>query len=160
MRVFARRERPHPGARLTLFEAGDGWRYSLWVTNRPAATKGWLSQNAYIDAAHRVYTRVEDAIRTGKDCGTGKYPSTSLAMHKAWQAAALTAAALLAWLRLLPLTGPWPEPSPRRCVRILHVAGRPMRGGRRRYLKIAGTWPWAPAIVAAWNRISALAQAP
>jgi len=31
MRVFARRERPHPGAQLTLFEAGDGWRYSLWV---------------------------------------------------------------------------------------------------------------------------------
>src|SRR6266481_1636197 len=29
MRVFARRERPHPGAQLTLFEAGDGWRYSL-----------------------------------------------------------------------------------------------------------------------------------
>jgi len=42
MRVFARRERPHPGAQLTLFEAADGWRYSLWVTNRPAATRaGW-----------------------------------------------------------------------------------------------------------------------
>ena len=42
MRIFARRERPHPGAQLTLFEAEDGWRYTLWVTNRPAATKGWL----------------------------------------------------------------------------------------------------------------------
>jgi hypothetical protein len=30
MRVFARRERPHCGAQLTLFEAADGWRYSLW----------------------------------------------------------------------------------------------------------------------------------
>ena len=54
MRVFARRERPHPGAQLTLFEAGDGWWYSLWATNRPAATKGWLGQAAYLDAAHRV----------------------------------------------------------------------------------------------------------
>ena len=62
MRVFARRERPHPGAQLTLFEAGDGWRYSLWATNRPAATRGWLGQAAYIDAAHRVQARVEDAI--------------------------------------------------------------------------------------------------
>ena len=35
MRVFARRERPHPGAQLTLFEDEDGWRYSLWVTNLP-----------------------------------------------------------------------------------------------------------------------------
>ena len=34
MRVFARRERPHPGAQLSLLEAADGWRYSLWVTNR------------------------------------------------------------------------------------------------------------------------------
>jgi len=62
MRVFARRERPHPGAQLTLFEAEDGWRYSLWVTNRPASTRGWLGQNAYLDAAHRVHARVEDAI--------------------------------------------------------------------------------------------------
>jgi hypothetical protein len=62
MRVFARRERPHPGAQLTLFEAGDGWRYSLWATNRPAGT-GWLGQNAYVDAAHRVHARVEDAHR-------------------------------------------------------------------------------------------------
>jgi len=62
MRVFARRERPHPGAQLTLVEAEDGWRYSLWVTNRAAGTKGWLGQNAYIDAAHRAQARVEDAI--------------------------------------------------------------------------------------------------
>ena len=46
-----------------------------------------------------------DAIRADKDCGIGKYPSTSLAMNKAWQAAALTAATLLAWLRLLALDG-------------------------------------------------------
>jgi hypothetical protein len=39
----------------------------LWATNRPAATRGWLGQNAYIDAAHRVHARVEDAIRVGKD---------------------------------------------------------------------------------------------
>ncbi len=52
MRVFARRERPHPGAQLTLFEAEDGWRYSLWVTNLPARLRGWRANPAYIDAAH------------------------------------------------------------------------------------------------------------
>jgi hypothetical protein len=161
MRVFARRERPHPGAQLTLFEAADGWRYSLWVTNRPAATKGWLGQNAYIDAAHRVHARVEDAIRTGKDCGIGKYPSTSLAMNKAWQAAALTAATLLAWLRLLALDGHLARAEPKTLrYRILHAAGRIVHSGRRRFLKIAATWPWATDIATAWNRISALAQAP
>jgi hypothetical protein len=38
MRVFARREGPHPGAQVTLFETADGWRYSLWVTNLPERT--------------------------------------------------------------------------------------------------------------------------
>jgi hypothetical protein len=55
MRVFARRERPHPGAQLTLFEAGDGWRYSLWATNRPAGTRGWLGQAAYIDGTSKRF---------------------------------------------------------------------------------------------------------
>jgi hypothetical protein len=161
MRIFARRERPHPGAQLTLFETGDGWRYTLWVTNRPASTRGWLGQPAYIDAAHRVHARVEDAIRTGKDCGIGKYPSTSLAMNKAWQAAALTAATLLAWLKLLALDGTLAKAEPKTLrYRILHAAARLTRGGRRRHLRIQATWPWAADIVTAWDRVSALPQAP
>src|SRR6516225_8314563 len=160
MRVFARRERPHPGAQLTLFEAEDGWRYSLWVTNLPASTRGWRGQLAYIDAAHRVHARVEDAIRTGKDCGIGKYPSESLAMNKAWQAAALTAATLLAWLKLLALDGRLTRAEPKTLrYRILHTA-RLACSGRRRHLKIAATWPWAPAITAAWHRIAALPHPP
>ena len=95
MRVFARRERPHPGAQLTLFEAEDGWRYTLWATNRPAATKGWLGQNAYIDAAHRVQARVEDAIRTGKDAGLGHFPSFDFGVNAAWLTAAMTGQILL-----------------------------------------------------------------
>ena len=131
MRIFARRERPHPGAQLTLFEAEDGWRYTLWVTNLPGTTRGWRGQLAYIDAGHRVHARVEDAIHTGKDCGIGKYPSTSLAMNKAWQAAALTAATLLAWLRLLALDGHLARAEPKTLrYRILHAAARLTRGGR------------------------------
>ena len=161
MRIFARRERPHPGAQLTLFEAEDGWRYTLWVTNRPAATRGWLGQPAYIDAAHRVHARVEDAIRTGKDCGIGKFPSTSLAMNKAWQAAALAAATLLAWLKLLALDATLARAEPKTLrYRILHAAARLTRGGRRRRLNIQASWPWAADIVTAWDRITALPQAP
>jgi len=74
MRVFARRERPHPGAQLTLLETEDGYRYVLWVTNLPPATKGWRGNPAYIDAGHRVHARVEDGIRTGKDTGIGRFP--------------------------------------------------------------------------------------
>src|SRR4029077_3032121 len=63
MRVFARRERPHPGAQLTLFEAADGWRYSLWATNRPAATRGWLRAAAHHDAPHPGHAPGADDVR-------------------------------------------------------------------------------------------------
>jgi Transposase DDE domain group 1 len=161
MRVFARRERPHPGAQLTLFETEDGWRYTLHVSNVPAALQGWRSQLAYIDAAHRVHARVEDRIRTGKDCGIGHFPSQSLAINSAWLTASLIAATLLAWLAHLALDGDLAKAEPKTLrYRILHAAARLTRGGRRRHLKIAATWPWAAAIATAWTRISALPQAP
>jgi Transposase DDE domain group 1 len=161
MRVFARRERPHPGAQLTLFEADDGRRYSLWVTNLPARQRGWRADPAYIDAAHRVHARVEDAVRTGKDTGIGKFPSQAFALNQAWLTAALIAATLLAWLKLLALDGPLAKAEPKTLrYRILHTAARLTRSGRRRHLKIAAAWPWAPAIVTAWDRITALPQAP
>ena len=161
MRVFARRERPHPGAQLTLFEAGDGWRYSLWASNIPAGLRGWRGQLAYIDAAHRVHARVEDRIRTGKDCGLGKFPSHNFAINSAWLAASLIAATLLSWLRLIALDGDLARAEPKTLrYRILHATGKLVRGGRRRRLKIPATWPWADAIATAWARITALPQAP
>jgi hypothetical protein len=161
MRVFARRERPHPGAQLTLFEAEDGWRYSLWVTNRPPDTKGWLGQNAYIDAAHRVQARVEDAIRTGKQAGLGHFPSFDYGVNAAWVTAAMTGQILLAWLKLLALDGDLARAEPKTLrYRVLHAAARLVRGGRRRRLKIQASWPWAEAITAAWQQIDALPQAP
>jgi hypothetical protein len=43
---------------------------------------------------------------------------------------------------------------------VLHGAARLVRGRRRRWLKIAASWPWAKAVTAAWKQISALPQAP
>jgi len=161
MRIFARRERPHPGAQLTLFEAEDGWRYSLHVTNLPATLRGWRANPAYIDAAQRVHARVEDGIRTGKVCGIGRFPSHAMAMNKAWFTAALIAGTLLAWLRLLALDSALARAEPKTLrYRILHAAARITRGARRRQLKIQASWPWATDIVTAWDRITALAHAP
>lgn len=161
MRVFARRERPHPGAQLSLFEAGDGYRYVLWVTNLPAAAKGWRANPAYIDAAHHVHARIEDGIRTGKDTGIGRFPSRDFAFNAAWLAASLIAATLLAWLKLIALDGALARAEPKALrYRVLHAAARLVRGGRRRQLKIAATWPWASQIAAAWTRIAALAHPP
>ena len=161
MRVFARRERPHPGAQLTLFEAEDGWRYSLWVTNLPASARR-LARPA------RLHRRRPPGARPGRR----RHPHrqrhrdrpvprpTLFALNQAWLAAALIAATLLAWLRLLALDGALAKAEPKTLrYRILHAAARLTRGGRRRRLKIAATWPWAPAIVTAWERITALPQA-
>ena len=133
----------------------------LWVTNLPYRTRGWRGQAPYIDAAHRVHARVEDGIRTGKDTGIGKLPSHDLGLNKAWFAAALTAAMLIAWLRLIALDGDLARAEPKALrYKIFHAAGRLVRGGRRRLLKIAAAWPWADAITTAWQRLTALTQAP
>ena len=157
MRVFARRERPHPVAQLTLFEAEDGWRYTLRATNLPEDTRGWRGQCAYIDAGHRVHARVEDVIRTGKDTGLGHFPSRDYGLNKAWLDASMTACILLSWLRHLALDGRLAKAEPKTLrYRVFHTAARLVRGGRRKTLKIAATWPWATAIITAWKRIQAL----
>ena len=40
MRIFARREQPHPGARLSLFEHEDGYRYQLSGHQPPPGHRG------------------------------------------------------------------------------------------------------------------------
>jgi len=68
---------------------------------------------------------------------------------------------LLAWLKLLALDGHLAKAEPKTVrYRVLHAAARLVRTGRRRRLKIAASWPWAAAIVTAWDRITALPQAP
>ena len=46
MRVFTRRDRPHPGAQLSLFETRDGWRspcgYRTWPPCCAAGGPSWL----------------------------------------------------------------------------------------------------------------------
>jgi len=69
MRIIVRRERPHPGAQLSLFEERDGWRYQAIATN---TTPGQL---AFLEARHRAHARVEDRIRHAKDTGLNRFPS-------------------------------------------------------------------------------------
>ena len=102
---------------------------------------------------------IRDPVR--KDTGIGRFPSHLFALNQAWLAASLTAAILLAWLKLLALDGGLAKAEPKTLrYRVLHSAARLVRGGRRRRLKIQATWPWAEAITAAWQRIDALPQAP
>ena len=77
-------------------------------------------------------------------------------------AAVAPSADLIAWTRLLALTGDATilrdcEPKALR-YRFLHVPARLTRSARRRRLKIPESWPWAAAIVAVFANIAAIPQ--
>jgi hypothetical protein len=120
VRWAARRELPHPGAQLSLFEEADGLRYQLFATNTPTTTCGQLGQIAFLEARHRAQAHVEDCIRNAKNTGLNHLPSKhagiNVGINQAWPAASAIACDLLAWLRLLCLSGDLPRPNPRPCA--------------------------------------------
>lgn len=151
MRVIVRRERPHPGAQLSIFEERDGWRYQAFVTNTATG------QLAVLEARHRAHARVEDRIRAAKDSGLGRFPSREFAINTAWLAAVAIAADLIAWLRMLALTGALAKAEPKALrYRLLHVPARLTRSARRRHLRIPRTWPWVDELIGVFARISAI----
>jgi hypothetical protein len=151
MRIIARREKPHPGAQLSLFEQADGWRYQLLATNTAHTNAQFLK------ARHRPHARVENNIRTGKQTGLGHLPSTSIEVNRAWCLAATIACDLLCWLRLLCLAGPLATAEPKTLrYRLLHTAVRIVRGQRKRKIRIPATWPWAQQLAACLHAALAL----
>ena len=151
MRIILRRERPHPGAQLTLFETRDGCRYTAFVTNTEVGQLQWL------EARHRAHARVEERIRCGRDIGLGRLPSREFAINQAWCAATAIAIDLIRWLQLLTLDGELAKAEPKALrYRILHTAARYTRGQRRRWLRIPARWPWAEQISNAYAAIAAI----
>jgi hypothetical protein len=155
MRILARRERPHPGAQLSVFEDRDGWRYQCIATDTP------LGQLAFLDARHRAHARVEDRIRCGKDTGLGRFPSRAFAINAAWLTTVMLAVDLLSWTQTILLHDQpalaRAEPKTLR-YRLLHVAARLVRGGRRLRLRLDQRWPWATQLAVAFARCTALPQ--
>ncbi len=151
MRVVLRRERPHPGAQLSLFEEADGWRYQGFATNTATG------QLQFLEARHRAHARVEDRIRHAKDSGLGRFPSREFGINQTWLALTMIAADLVAWLKMLTLDGDLATAEPKALrYRLLHVPARLVHGARRRRLRLPKTWPWVKQIVAAFARIAAI----
>ena len=152
-RFIVRRERPHPGAQLTLFDTIEGMRHQVMATDTPPG--GGSIQ--YLEARHRAHARVEDRIRTGKDTGFGRFPSRVFAINAAWLELALTGIDLLAWTQTLLLHGDLAAAEPKKLrYRLLHVPARITRSARRTRLRIAEGWPWATDLVSAFTRLAQL----
>ena len=165
LRWIVRRTRPsrRQARNLTAFEKATGWRYSIIVTNIPAArgipgVPG--SHHAqFIDVLHRQHAVVEDGVRTAKSMGLRNLPSKTWQVNCGWMLAANLAADLAAWCRLLGLYDcddlKDAEPDTLR-YRLLSLPARLVRHARARILKISRTWPWKEAFLTCWQRLCAL----
>ena len=152
-RMIVRRERPHPGAQLSLFDTIEGLRHQVFITDTPRP----VCSVQLLELRHRGHARVEDRIRTGKDTGFGRFPSRLFAINQAWLELALTGIDLLAYARTLLLDGEHALAEPKRLrYRLLHVAARLVRTARRTHLRISQRWPWARELAAAFTRLDAL----
>jgi hypothetical protein len=151
MRVIARRERPHPGAQLRLTDH-NGWRITCFATNTTGP--GWTL--AALEVRHRQRARCEDRIRNLKDTGLRNLPFHDYAKNRLWLEIVALAADLLAWTQTLAFDAHEParrwEPKRLR-FRILAVAGRVTRTGRRRRLRLPRDWPWNHLIDTGWTTL-------
>lgn len=145
--------RPHPGAQLTFTDA-DGWRVQVFITNQPDA------DIIDLERRHRAHARVEDRIRDAKDTGLRTLPFGDWQRNEVWLELVLLAQALLAWLQRLCLDGDLAKATPKTLrYRILHVAARLVVHARILHVRLQRTWPWTPALAAAFTRLRSLPAA-
>ena len=83
-------------------------------------------------------------------------PHHAFEHNETWLELSLIAQELLCWARLVCLDGDLATAEPKRLRhRLLHVAARIARSGRRTHLRLQSDWPWATALVAAFKRLRA-----
>jgi hypothetical protein len=149
-RLICRRERPHPGAQLSLFDTAEGWRHTCFITNTTS------DDLAGLELRHRGHARVEDRVRTWKDCGLANLPFEDFVRNQAWVAASVLAGCLLAWTQQLCLDGDLARAEPKTLrYRLFHVAARLVTRGRQLIMRIDATWPWRDDLASAFTRLRA-----
>ena len=146
-RAICRREKPHPGAQLRLWDA-DGYRHQVTLTNSAGDALA-------LELRQRRHARVENCIKDLRDTGLDRMPFGSFAMNQAWLELVLTAADLLAWLKGGCLEGELAKATPKTLrYRLLHVGARVLRRARRVVLRLPAHWPWAEELAAAYRRVA------
>jgi len=150
MRVISRRERPHPGAQLSLFDTDAGWRHTCFITN----TKG--RDITELELRHRGHARVEDRVRVWKACGLANLPFDGFCANEAWVAVSLLAGALLAWSQMTCFDGALAKAEPKTMrYRVLHVAAVLAHRGRNLVVHLDESWPWTSELATAFTRLRA-----
>lgn len=149
-RAIVRRERPHPGASLRLWDY-NGWRHQVTLTNDADP------DICRIERFHRGRAQVENRIKQLKDTGLGRLPFAAYDANRTWFELVLLAALLLAGLRILVDDDELSVAEPRRLrYTLLNVAARLVRHARRTYLKLDRAWPWTPQLLVAHQQLDRL----
>jgi Transposase DDE domain group 1 len=148
-RFIVRRERPHQGAQLRLWDHG-GWRHQVLLTNSTGPARR-------LELRHRRHGEVENRIKNAKDCGLERMPFHSFDANAAWMEMVLVAADLLVWCQQLLLDGDLAVAEPRTLrYRLLHIAGRLVHRARQVWLRLPDQWPWTSDLLTAYDRLAAI----
>ncbi len=148
-RLICRRERPHPGAQLSLFDTVEGFRHQCFITNQTDP------DIVALELQHRQRGRAETIIRDTKACGLARLPFDDIVNNTVWMHLATIANNLLIWAKRLSLTGKMRTASPKTIRhRLLHVAARisPRR------LRLDQNWPWTTTLIEALNQLDNILQ--
>jgi hypothetical protein len=145
-RLIVRREDPHPGAQLSLFDTVEGKRHTAFITDTTS------DDIAALELRHRQRGRAERVVRDVKACGLANLPFDCIVNNDTWMRLCFTANDLLAWGRRISLDGPMRRATPKTLRhRLLHTAGRTTHHCRR--LHLDQTWPWTTTLTTAIDRI-------
>lgn len=148
-RAICRREEPHQGAALRLWDV-NGYRHQVTLTN----STGDLLE---LELRQRLHARVENRIKALRDTGLERMPFTSFTANQAWFELVLAGSDLLTWLRFICLDGDLARAEPKTLrYRLLHTAGRIIRKARRVILRLPEHWRWAADLVHAYQRLDLL----
>jgi Transposase DDE domain group 1 len=157
-RVIVRKERPHPGAQLSLFDTQDGLRHTAFICAPRSGDRRDERSMAALELRHRQHARIEDRIRQAKAAGLRNLPCKQAAENQAWLECVLAAADLVCWSKLICF---YDDPELACCeianfrYRILHMAARLTRSGRVVHLRLDRTWGWAKQLALGFTRLRA-----
>ena len=128
------------------------WRHFAFITNRTEDIE-------IVEAEHRDHAVVEQVIADLKDQALAHFPSGEFNANGAWTVLGALAHNLLRWTQLIGLPDSTVRAARTLRRRLVQIAGRLTRHGRRWTLHLPARWPWHGDYIAALARIRALPAA-
>jgi len=146
-RAIVRRERPHPGASLRLWDH-NGLRHQVTLTNDVDGDPVDLERH------HRSHATVENRIKNLKDTGLSRLPFSAWTANLVWFELVLLAALLLAALQAFSHDPQLSVAEPRRLrYALLAIAARIIHRHGQVFVRLDRTWPFTDVLTAIHRRL-------